>query len=300
MSIRIGTRGSELALWQANHVADLLGRDKTEIIVIKTQGDKIQDVSFDKMEGKAFFTKEIEDALLNNEIDIAVHSYKDLPTEDIDGLTIPCILPRGLYHDLLIISPQMFDDSRKLKVSKGACIGTSSLRRASQLRNIDPSFEIKALRGNINTRLRKFKEGLYDAIVLAAAGVDRIGLDLSAFRTFDLKPGLFIPAPAQGALALQTRSHDIKLISLLENYHDRKTGICTEAERSFMQHFGGGCHIPLGGYSYIEGDDIYLEGIITAVDGSKFVRGSVKGRNPEQIGKELADELKSQGAGELL
>jgi len=300
MKIRIGTRGSELALWQAHHCADLIGKDKTEIIIIKTQGDKIQNVSFDKMEGKAFFTKEIEDALLNKEIDIAVHSYKDLPTEEVAGLTVPCILPRGLFYDLLVIAPSAYDDSEDLHVKKGSSVGTSSLRRASQLRKIDSTLEIKALRGNINTRLRKLDEGQYDAIVLAAAGVDRIGLDVSAYKLQELKPGLFLPAPAQGALALQTRVDDEELIAVLKTYHHEITAQCTDAERSFMRHFGGGCHIPLGGYSVFEGDIIKLEGLITAVDGSKSVRGSVQGIDPEVIGKELALELKAQGADELI
>jgi hydroxymethylbilane synthase len=300
MKIRIGTRGSELALWQANHTAELIGLENTEIIIIKTQGDKIQNVSFDKMEGKAFFTKEIEDALLGNEIDIAVHSYKDLPTENVEGLTVPCILPRGLFYDLLVINPTAYEVSDDLHVKKGSCIGTSSLRRASQLKKIDPSLEIKALRGNINTRLRKLEEGQYDAIVLAAAGVDRIGLNVSAYKLQKLKPGLFIPAPAQGALALQTRSNDNELILLLKTYHDNTTAQCTKAERSFMQYFGGGCHIPLGGYSTIDGNNILLEGVVTAVDGTREVRGSIEGTDPEEMGRKLALELKSQGADELI
>ena len=156
--IRIGTRGSELAMWQANHVADLLGRENVEIIVIKTQGDKIQNVSFDKMEGKGFFTKEIEEALLEERIDLAVHSLKDLPTENPEGLTIAAIPERGPWGDLLLIRPEAFDGSKDIPVRDGACIGTSSMRRRAQVLRARPDCTVEALRGNVNTRLRKLRE----------------------------------------------------------------------------------------------------------------------------------------------
>ena len=170
MKIKIGTRGSNLALWQAEYVANLLGKDKTEIIIIKTKGDQIQNVSFEKMEGKGFFTKEIESALLSKQVDLAVHSLKDLPTEIIPGLKVAAIPVRENPSDLLLIRPEAADAERKLKVKQGAVIGTSSLRRLAQLKLADDSVQVEPLRGNVNTRLRKIREKQYDAIVLAYAG----------------------------------------------------------------------------------------------------------------------------------
>ncbi len=297
--IRIGTRGSELAMWQAHYVADLLGRENVEIITIKTQGDRIQNVSFDKMEGKGFFTKEIEEALLGEKIDLAVHSLKDLPTENPPGLVIAAIPERGPYGDLLLIRPESYDESEEIPVTKNAVIGTSSLRRRSQLMVARGDFTVEALRGNVNTRLRKLQEKQYDAIVMAEAGMKRIDLDVGEMKVFNLDLSYFLPAPAQGALGLQIREGDIETRAVVEKLDDPVTVRLTLAERSFLQHFGGGCHVPIGAFA--EGNDIIrLSGVVADPDGKVFFRETIAGKDPAALGSELAAILKEKGAGKLI
>jgi len=300
MKIRIGTRGSDLALWQADYVSELIGRQKTEIIIIKTQGDIIQNVSFEKMEGKGFFTKEIENALLEKSIDVAVHSLKDLPTDSIPGLCIAAIPVREQPSDILLIRPEALDTARILHLREHAIVGTSSVRRLAQLKHADPTLEVQPLRGNVNTRLRKLREGRYDAIMLAYAGIARLKLDIAAFHMYILPFDIFLPAPAQGALGLQVRTEDEQTRSVIRKLNHEDTELAVTAEREFLKHFGGGCHIPLGALATIEAGSIHLTGIIAATDGSKTMRQSVAGSDPKKIGAELARILKAQGAAELL
>lgn len=298
--IRIGTRGSDLALWQANHVADLIGRDRARIVVIKTKGDRIQNVSFDKMEGKGFFTKEIEDALLGREIDVAVHSMKDLPTEHTHGLTIAAVIKREDPSDVLLVRAERYLEGNDLPLADGAIVGTSSLRRAAQLRNIMPSLEIRPLRGNVPTRIRRLREGRFDAIVLARAGMARLGLDTYGLVEFTLPYSYFLPAPAQGALAVQVRADDGELYDIVSGLNDPETEASVEAERRFLEHFGGGCHVPLGALAYRSGDVLHLSGLVASVDGKRLIRKSIDGGDPALVGRRLAEMLKEEGADALL
>ncbi len=300
MKIRIGTRGSELALWQAEYISGLIGKDKTEIVIIKTKGDKIQNVSFDKIEGKGFFTKEIEDALLDNRIDLAVHSLKDLPTEGVPGLTVAAIPEREDPSDMLLINKDAFSPSNSLHLRNGATVGTGSVRRLAQLMNVCPDIEVRPLRGNINTRVQKLRDGHYDAIVLAYAGIKRIGLDIQEFKGHVLPHETLVPSPAQGAIGLQARMDDRQTLRTVEPLNHHGTVLTVKAERSFLKHFGGGCHTPLGAIAYINKKKISLTGIVASVDGSKVMRESIHGKDPEHLGAELSRILKDRGAEELL
>lgn len=244
----IGTRGSRLALWQADHIeARLKARGhRTEQRIIKTQGDRVQDLSFDKMEGKGFFTKEIESELLAGTIDLAIHSCKDLETRDPEGLHIAAIAGRAACEELLIIRADAVDASQVLSLRHGAVVGTSSARRKSQLRMFRPDATITDLRGNVPTRVEKLRTGDYDAILLAKAGIDRLGLDLSEFQVRVLDPRWFVPAPAQGALAVQSRCDDARANAASEDLHDDVAALCVGLERSVLFGYRGGCRVPLG------------------------------------------------------
>ena len=294
--IRVGTRGSDLALWQANHIAGLIGRDLTEIIIIKTQGDKIQNVSFDKMEGKGFFTKELEDALLGNKIDLAVHSMKDLPTEEIPGLKIAAVTEREDPSDILLIRPECFNTERTIPLNDGASVGTSSLRRIAQIKHAVKSLNAVPLRGNLPTRIKRLRERKYDAIIVANAGVRRLKLDLFDLKIFTLPYSYFLPAPSQGALALQIRKEDADLEKVLKKFNHSDTEKAVNAERMFLKQFGGGCHVPLGALAYISDGSIHLSGVIASVDGTKILRETVTGDDPVIIGKKLAAIFKEKGA----
>lgn len=248
--IVIGSRGSDLALWQAHHVEGRLQAlgHKVEIKIIKTKGDKIQHLSFDKLEGKGFFTKELEDALLNESVDLAVHSHKDLPTEHPEGLIIAAVSEREDPSDLLLIRKEKVDSSKALDVIENAVVGTSSARRKSQLLHHRSDIEIKDLRGNVPTRINKLREGNYDAIMLAAAGVERLKLDLSDLHVLKLNPKDFIPAPAQGVLGLQIRETDNDLKEILANLNDETVAKRIGVERKILNLFEGGCQMPLGAY----------------------------------------------------
>ncbi|HSV97146.1 MAG TPA: hydroxymethylbilane synthase [Spirochaetota bacterium] len=298
--IRIGTRGSELALWQANHVAELVGKERSRIIVIKTKGDRIQNISFDKMEGKGFFTREIEDALLSGGVDAAVHSMKDLPTEHTPGLAIAAVIRREDPSDVLLVRAERYLEGNVLPLSNGAVVGTSSLRRAAQLRNILPSLEIRPLRGNVTTRIRRLREGRFDAIVLARAGLARLEIDTFGLVEFTLPYSYFLPAPAQGALAVQVREDDHDLYRVMRGLNDHATEDSVTAERRFLEHFGGGCHVPLGALAYRSGDVLHLTGLVASIDGTRLIRRSVDGGDPALIGERLAELLKQEGADGLL
>jgi hydroxymethylbilane synthase len=266
----IGTRGSDLALWQARRVADLITghlRLETAIEVVKTRGDREQDVAFRKMEGKGFFTKELQEALLEERVDLVVHSLKDLPTEEPDGLEIIAIPERDDPGDLLLTRPGRHQPevANPLGLPRGAVVGTSSLRRAAQILALSPEVEIKALRGNVPTRVRKLRDGDYDAIVIAAAGVARLGLDLEGLEREPLPAELMLPAPGQGALAIETRRGDRRSAGLAR-LHDVAVARCVEAERGLLELLGGGCHLPLGCLAAEEHGGIRLQAVLGDID----------------------------------
>lgn len=244
----IGTRGSDLALWQANFVKDKLAEIglEAELKIIKTQGDSILNLRLDKLEGKGFFTKELEESLLNGSIDIAVHSHKDLPTLAPDGLMIAAVSDREDPHELLLILKDCVDVKQKLSVKFGGMVGTSSNRRKAQLLAVRPDLEIEDLRGNVPTRIQKLRDEDYDAIMIAKAGVERLGIDLSEFYVEELEPMEFIPAPAQGVLAIQIRENDTDLFDKLQTIHNRDVAEEIAVERKVLNIFNGGCHLPLG------------------------------------------------------
>ena len=256
--IRIGTRGSDLALWQANFVKASLEKlgQTVEIHVIHTQGDKIQDLSFDKLEGKGFFTKEIEQALLEKQVDLAVHSHKDLETTSPNGLIIAAVSDREDPSELLLIRKESVDINQQWNLKENAVIGTSSARRKSQILAHRSDLTIKDLRGNVPTRINKLREGNYDAILLAKAGVNRLELDLSDLHCETLNATVFIPAPAQGVLGLQIRSEDIELANILSELNHRETQAQIEIERGVLKKMEGGCQLPLG--VYCDGEKIYV------------------------------------------
>jgi len=246
----IGTRGSDLALWQANFTKDRLAEIgvESELKIIKTQGDKILNLRLDKLEGKGFFTKELEEELLNGTIDIAVHSHKDLPTVHPEGLTIAAVSEREDPSELLLILKDCVDVSQKLSLKTGAQVGTSSNRRRAQLLALRTDLNIEDLRGNINTRIQKLRDENYDAILLAKAGVARLNLDLSEFHLEVIDPTELVPAPAQGVLAIQIRENDHDLHELLQQINDADVAAEIAVERKVLNLFEGGCHMPLGCY----------------------------------------------------
>lgn len=272
----IGSRGSDLALWQAHFVeAELKKLGCTvEITIIKTQGDAIQHLSFDKLEGKGFFTKEIEDALLNKSIDLAVHSHKDLETNPPAGLKISCVSYRANPSDLLLIRKEAMEAEKIWGLKSHAVVGTSSARRKSQVQRTRPDVELKDLRGNVPTRIDKLRQGQYDAILLAKAGVDRLELDLSEFEALELSPTEFIPAPAQGVLGLQIREDDQALHDILQamNHPDvqEKIGL----ERAVLNQLQGGCQLPLG--AYCDGETLHVSYASTASEAGRIYRFPVK------------------------
>ncbi|MEE9372326.1 MAG: hydroxymethylbilane synthase [Saprospiraceae bacterium] len=251
--VRIGSRGSKLALWQANFFQSLLVNKgiESEIKIIKTKGDLIQNVGFDKLEGKGFFTKEIEDALITNSVDVAIHSMKDLPTTQPSGLVIGGISERANPADILIIQNKSIDLSNPLKIKSNGKIGTSSIRRKVLLRNFQQDVFFKDIRGNVPTRILKLEnDAELDAIVLAAAGVERLGIDLSAHMVIELDPTEFPSAPAQGVLAYQCRKDDLKMRRLLKTMHCTHLLPSINVERKVLKLMDGGCQVPLGVYCY--------------------------------------------------
>ncbi|MEL6390119.1 MAG: hydroxymethylbilane synthase [Bacteroidota bacterium] len=248
--IRIGTRGSQLALWQARDLQSQLAAKSinSELVIIKTKGDQIQNLTFDKIEGKGFFTKEIEDALLANEVDVAVHSLKDLPTQMISGLVLAGLSQRASPADILISSKSVHDPSRILRLKSGTRIGTSSIRRQVQIQHFDTEVEILPVRGNVPTRIGKIDNGEVDAVVLAAAGVERLDIDLSNYNQLKFNPIEFVPAPAQGVIGYQCRTEDTVTRSIIAGIHNADTARCTNVERDILRLLDGGCQLPLGAY----------------------------------------------------
>lgn len=248
--IRIGTRGSDLALWQAHFVKAQLENFGCEVQlqIIVTQGDRVQDLSFDKLEGKGFFTKEIEAALLNNEVDLAVHSHKDLETSQPAGLCIGAVSYREDPSELLLMRKTAQDHTQKWGLKVGAVIGTSSARRKSILKALRPDLQIEELRGNVPTRIDKLRSEKYDAILLANAGVSRLALALEDLHTVILDPTEFVPAPAQGVLGLQIRQGDLETQAIVSQLNHPDVAAKIAIERGVLQSLEGGCQLPLGVY----------------------------------------------------
>ena len=298
--IVIGTRGSALARTQTQWVISQLvaghpGLDVQEQ-VITTTGDRRTDQPLPEIGGKGLFTAELETALLEGDIDAAVHSMKDLPTEMPDGLCVGAIPPRETPFDAVISA----DGSLLKDLPTGAKVGTSSRRRQAQLLAVRPDLRVESIRGNLDTRIRKLHDDDWDAIIAAAAGLARLGrLDEA---TEILTPEKMLPAVAQGALAIQTRAGDDATIQILSVIHDERTARGVAAERAFLHALGGGCHVPIAGLAEVAAtkDTLALRGLVAAVDGSRDVRGSATGEVPEDVGRELARELLDKGAADLL
>lgn len=250
--IRIGTRGSKLALWQAEFTQDKLrqaGYD-SELVIIKTTGDNTQalNLSFDKIEGKGFFTKEIEDALLRGDVDMAVHSMKDMPTSSPDGLVLTAVSYREDPADWLLVRKESIEVGQLFQLKQNPVVGTSSARRKAQILDLRPDAQLKDIRGNVPTRVDKLMQGEFDAIMLAAAGLSRLELDLSGVEVIKFDPREFIPAPAQGVLAYQTCTEDKAMRKVLQHLHHAEVSTVTNVERRILQLMEGGCQMPLGVY----------------------------------------------------
>src|SRR5512139_2075273 len=297
--IRLGSRGSTLALWQAEHVRAEVERRTgrtVEITKIKTTGDVILDVPLSKVGGKGLFVKEIEEALLSNRIDLAVHSMKDVPTDLPDGLEISCITRREDPRDaFLSVKFARFED-----LPKGARVGTSSLRRQTQLLGLRPDLSIDQLRGNLDSRIRKMEEGNYDAILLAAAGLRRLGWD-GKIRQY-VPAELSIPAIGQGALGIEIRRDDARTREAVSFLDDRETSLAVRAERGFLKRLEGGCQVPIAAHGTVDGSNVTLAGLIGRPDGSEILRGSRSDSvaDPEAIGVSLAEELLARGGKRIL
>jgi len=287
--IKIGTRGSDLALWQANFVREELEKlgHSVEINIIHTQGDKIQDLSFDKLEGKGFFTKEIEAALLSKEVDLAVHSHKDLETTPPAGLKIAAVSDREDPSELLLANLDAVDNNELWGLKKNAVIGTSSARRKSQLLALRPDLQIKDLRGNVPTRIKKLKTEGYDAILLAKAGVNRLNLDLSDLHVEVLDPTIFVPAPAQGVLGLQIRTEDSRLAEILSNLNHTYTAEKIELERNVLRLMEGGCQLPLG--VYCDGKTVHVSHSKNSNEAANY--STFDYNNQEQLAQTIVDSL---------
>ncbi|MCL4305384.1 hydroxymethylbilane synthase [bacterium] len=295
----IGTRGSDLARTQTNWVKNFLEQKLNmtiEVNIITTQGDRVTDRPLRELEGSGYFTKELEEALLDGRIDVAVHSYKDMPSRAPEGLTLAAVSAREDAADLLIMRPDAAtSDEDDLFLKPEALVGTSAVRRETQLLALRPDLETKDLRGNVPTRLRKLRDGEYDAIMLASAGVRRLALDLSEFRVERLAPSLFVPAPGQGALAIQMRADDSRLSIVREAVHNAESFTATRIERQLQALFGGGCGLPLGAYASRNGDVWIMEGFwFDALSGP--VRATVRGNLPDALPQELFTELSQSQA----
>ncbi len=299
MTIRIATRKSPLARWQANHVADLLRALEpglqVELHELMTRGDKILEVPLALVGGKGLFVKEIEDALLNGDAQIAVHSMKDLPALIAPGLVVAAIPVREDPRDALC-SPKW---KTLENLPRGARIGTSSLRRSAQLKAIRPDLQMEVVRGNVQTRLNKASDGL-DAVVLAYAGLRRLGLAQHATQV--LSPELMLPAVAQGALALEARADDAATLARLAKLDDPETRYRVEAERGFLSRIEGGCQVPIAGHATVANGQVHLRALVASLDGTRVIRGERRGPVEEAraLGDALAVELLGHGAGEIL
>jgi len=297
---RIGTRESRLALWQARWVAaelnELCPGIKTTLVKIKTKGDNILDTALSKIGDKGLFTKELEAALIKGDIDMAVHSMKDLPAKLPPGLFIAAICKREYPGDVLI--------SRKglslAQLPAGALIGTSSLRRIVQVRGFRPDLQAASVRGNLNTRMRKLDEGRFDALLLAYAGIVRLGYNNRITELVPLK--IMLPAAGQGSVGVEAREDDAELLAVLSKLDDQPARKAVIAERSLLNRLEGGCQVPIGTLAWVDGEEIVLEAVVADLDGKKTVRRSMAGHSddPAGLGARLAKKMIADGAGEIL
>lgn len=303
--IVIGSRGSKLALWQSEWVKARLEALDPEVSVrieiIKTQGDVRLDVPLSTIGGQGAFTKELEIALLDRRIDVAVHSLKDLPTVTPEGLSITATPEREDPRDALVLRADSATQTGSLKgLKEGAVVGTSSLRRIAQLKHLRPDVRIKDLRGNVDTRLRKLDEGEYDALILASAGLRRLGFD--ARISAAIEPGEMLPAVGQGSLGIETRSDDLKTNALVAQLDDPRTRAAVLAERALLRSLGGGCQVPIAAHATVQGSRLNLDGLVATLDGTEVLRDRLEGNAADapRIGEELAARLLERGAGALL
>lgn len=299
-TVRIATRKSPLAIWQAQHVADALRRTHAgltvEIVGMSTRGDKILDAPLSKIGGKGLFVKELELGMLEGSADIAVHSMKDVPVEFPEGLHLPVILEREDPRDAFVSNRfKRFDD-----LPQGACVGTSSLRRQCQLAARRPDILIKPLRGNVNTRLGKLDAGEYDAIILAAAGLMRLGFEARIRARLTI--GESLPAIGQGAVGIECRADDDRVNALIAPLHHRDTADRVWAERAMNHRLMGGCQVPIAGHAVLEGDELLMRGLVGTPDGGRLLFAERRGsrHTAGELGTALADELIAQGAGDIL
>ncbi|MGA7909070.1 MAG: hydroxymethylbilane synthase [Candidatus Sulfotelmatobacter sp.] len=294
--LRIGSRGSQLALWQANHISALLQAHghEVEIEIIHTTGDKITDVALAMVGTKGMFTKEIEEALAAGRVDLAVHSLKDLPTQLPPGFEIAAITERQDPRDAFCSRhyAKIEDLPRKARV------GTSSLRRQAQLKALRPDLDIHPLRGNVDTRLRKLEQSEYDAIILASAGLNRLGKTELIKQIIPAE--IMCPAAGQGALGIEIRQGDATTLELLAFLNDASARAATTCERSLLNSLGGGCQVPIGAFAETSNGKLHLESIVADPDGSKLLRDSRDGDDPEKLGSEAGDALLKRGGAEIL
>jgi hydroxymethylbilane synthase len=298
-SLRIGSRGSKLALWQAGHIRERLlhaAGVPIEIIIIKTSGDQFASAPVSQIGGKGIFIKEIEEALLDGRIDLAVHSMKDVPTDLGAGLEIAAVTRREDPRDCLIARIGATLES----LPQGARVGTGSLRRQSQLRHFRPDLDLRDLRGNVDTRLRKLDAGEYDAIVLAKAGLDRLGIGERITEV--ISPEVILPAVGQGALGVEIMRSREKDFPFLDALNDLDTASCVRAERALLAALEGGCQVPLGAWGRVEQGQLVLDACVLSADGSEHLRWRATGavNDPEALGRSLAQDLIAAGAGRIL
>jgi hydroxymethylbilane synthase len=294
--LRIGSRGSQLALWQANHISALLREQghEVELEIIKTTGDKILDVALAKVGTKGMFTKEIEEALTENRVDLAVHSLKDLPTELSAGFEIAAITKRENSKDVFCsVRYKSIED-----LPHSARVGTSSLRRQAQLKALRPDLEIHPLRGNVDTRLRKLTEGEYDAVILAAAGLNRLGKTDLVKQV--IPKDVMCPAAGQGALGIEIRAGDSVTRSYLAFLDDRDARAATTCERALLNKLGGGCQVPIGAAAEVHNGRLHLDAIVASPDGAIILRESRDGDDPEKLGSEVGETLLRRGGDAIL
>jgi hydroxymethylbilane synthase len=298
--IRIATRKSPLALWQAEHVRRRLEEYhpgiQVELVTMTTKGDRILDTPLAKVGGKGLFVKELENGLLEGRADIAVHSMKDVPVDFPPGLNITVILAREDPRDALVSC----DYAKIEDLPQGAVLGTSSLRRQSQIRALRPDLEITDLRGNVGTRLSRLDKGEYDAIILACAGLERLSLSNRITRALLIEE--MLPAIGQGSIGIECRDTDDRVQSLVQALDDNDTHICTRAERAFNKRLQGGCQAPIAGHAELADGIITLRGMVGSVDGSQLIRGTISGQaaDADRLGTELAEDVLSRGAAEIL
>ena len=300
MKIRIATRKSPLALWQANFVKQnllLAHKDLTvELIPMVTQGDIILDSPLSKIGGKGLFVKQLEQAILNNEADIAVHSIKDIPAQFPEGLMLAAICQRDEVRDAFVANKYASLND----LPEGAIVGTSSLRRQCQLRSHFPHLIIKDLRGNVGTRLNKLDDGQYDAIILASVGLKRLSLEHRITQYIDID--LMLPAVGQGAVGIESRTDDKQILDIISVLDDKKSRACIQAERAMNNALQGGCQVPIAGYCRLNNDELMLQGLVGRVDGSKIIKQQITGfiNEAESLGEKLAKQLLNQGADLIL